>query len=507
MLGMDATALVTAVLATASPAPPDGVPAAHPAPQPAAEAAKPAAPRGPARTVMGSIRVAHRSGAISWADRVRYEEDLVEAKGAARRLPADRAREISGVLVTARRIARAGRLNAERLEPVMKGVSATTHQMRFLPRPKAGARLQTRGDGLVYEYRPGSGVQPHPLASAGRVNALALDCLHAKRPGKCDEGALEQAAAALRTLGVRDGPALRFEYTFRFGTGAPLWTSAMAQATAAQALARAGRVTGRREDARAGTAAFRAIGQLRMYSFKPSMRVLNGELQMLIGIADYARISGSREARRLVRRAAPDLVRAMDLWDTGAWTLYDVGGREATLHYHRLAAGFAREACKRALARGICPAARRITRYTWQPPKLSLRVTRVTRAGRRVVVRLRSSKSADGVLVVRGPRGRVWRRAVSLGRAEVALPFRAWAPGRFRVSVSAVAVNGKRGGARAAVKAKPKPRPKPTRKTRAKPKAKAKPRAKAKVKAKARARKAEPAPAPPDGPVESPPGG
>ena len=488
MLGMDATALVTAVLATASPAPPvvPAAPAAPPA-APAAEVPAPTRPSGPARTLMGSIRVAHRSGAIAWDERVRYEAQLGEAKRAAKRLPAARAREITSVLVVARRIAREGRLNGERLEPVMKGLSATTHQMRFLPRPEPGARLQTRGDGLVYEYRPGAGVQPHPLASAGRVNALALDCLHVKRPGRCDRGALRQAASALTTLGVRDGRALRFEYTFRFGTGAPLWTSAMSQATAAQALARAGRVTARRSDARAATAAFRAIRRLDMYSFKPSMRVLNGELQMLVGVADYARISGSREARRLVRRAAPDLVRSLDLWDTGAWTLYDVGGREATLHYHRLAAGFAREACRRALARGICPAARRITRYTWQPPALSVRVTRVTRAGRRVVVRLRSSKSASGMLVVRGPRGRVWRRPVSLTRSEDAVVFRAWAPGRFRVSVAATAVNGKRGTAAAWVKAKPKPKP------RAKPKPKRASRAKARARAKAKAKPAPPA--------------
>ena len=457
MLGMDATALVTAILATtASPTPPPdelAQPVATPAPRVSVSDR-------PARTLIGSIRIAHRSGALPWADRLGYEEDVIEAKRAIRRLPAARGREITGVLTLAKRIAREGRLNAERLEPVMKAVAATTHQMRFLPMPAAGARLQTRGDGLVYEFRPRSGVQPHPLASAGRVNALALDCLHPKRPGTCDEGALRQGADALRTLGVRDGSTLRFEYAYRFGTGAPLWTSAMAQATAAQALARAGRVTKRREDARAASAAFRAIGALRMYSFKPGMRVLNGELQMLVGIADYARISGSKAASRLVGRAAPDLVRSIDLWDTGAWTLYDVGGREATLHYHRLAAGFAREACRRALADGICPAARRITRYTWQPPRLSLRVTRVTRAGRRVVARVRADKSASGTLVVRGPRGSVWRKAVSLGRAEVAIPFRAWRAGRFRVSVSAVAVNGKRGSASRTVKVKPKPRKK-----------------------------------------------
>ena len=457
MLGMDATLLAAAILAVTAGPPPAPAPAETAAAE-APAAVVPAAPRKPARTLMGAIQVAHRSGAIAWAERVEHERDLVAANRAARRLPAARAAMIRDAVGVARAIAADGRLNGERLEPVMKAVEATTHQARFLPMPAAGQRLRTRGDGIVYEYRPGAGVQPHPLATAGRLNALARDCLHREEPGRCDEAGLRHGADALRRLGVRDRRALRFEYTYGFGTGAPLWTSAMAQATAAQALARAGRVTGRREDARAATAAFRGIGALRMYSFKPGMRVLNGELQALIGIADYARISGSREARRLVRREAPSLVRELGLWDTGAWTLYDAGGREATLHYHRLTATFAGEACRRALARGLCPAARRYTRYTWQPPRLSLRVTRVTRAGRRVAVHAAASKSATATITVTGPPGFALHRHVTLARSSSSVAFRARRPGRYRVAMSAVAVNGKRATASATVKAKPRPR-------------------------------------------------
>jgi hypothetical protein len=56
------------------------------------------------------------------------------------------------------------------------------------------------------------------------------------------------------------------------------------------------------------------------------------------------------------------------------------------------------------------------------------------------------------------------RRTVSLGRGGAVLPFKTWKPGRYRVTLSAVAVNGKRGVARAVVKAKPKPKKKRRRK-------------------------------------------
>jgi hypothetical protein len=53
-------------------------------------------------------------------------------------------------------------------------------------------------------------------------------------PARCDG----PAADSLLAHAVRDGGRLRMEYTFGFGTGRAPWTSAMAQATAAQALAR-----------------------------------------------------------------------------------------------------------------------------------------------------------------------------------------------------------------------------------------------------------------------------
>jgi hypothetical protein len=219
-----------------------------------------------------------------------------------------------------------------------------------------------------------------------------------------------------------------------------------------------------------------------MYSFRPGMRVLNGEEQSLIGLADYARITRDRPAARLARRGARELAVHLPAFDTGAWTLYNLGGAEADLNYHRLAARFAHGVCTRALARGFCPAAARFARYTREPPKLALAAPGRVRAPRRIAISFGASKHADGHLVVRDRRGRVLLdRRVALGRtiARVVLPIRR--AGTYTVALDGRAVNG-RGASRSvtfrATPPPPKPKPKQAGKDAAKRSKPAKRRAK-----------------------------
>src|SRR3954466_15687430 len=110
------------------------------------------------------------------------------------------------------------------------------------------------------------------------------------------------------------------------------------------------------------------------------MRVLNGEEQSLIGVPAHARTPPDKPAARLAHRGARELATHLDDFDTGAWTLYDLGGAEADMNYHRLAARFAKGMCTRALAHGFCPAAGRFARYTTEAPKLGLAIPATIRA-------------------------------------------------------------------------------------------------------------------------------
>jgi hypothetical protein len=309
----------------------------------------------------------------------------------------------------------------------------------------------------------------------------------------------------------------------------------MTQGTGAQALARAWRITGETRYRAAARAAYRSlvssrkgaavrrggrVAHLTMYAFDPGMRVLNGEEQALIGVADYARITRDRRAAGLARRGARELSSQLPRFDTGAWTLYSLGGREADMNYHQLAARFAGGLCDRSLARSaFCPAAARFARYTTQPPRLALAAAPRVRAPRRVTIALRASKQTAAWLTVRDRAGRVvlYRRLV-LGRdgARFVLPVRR--AGRHTITLDARAINGRAARATAVVTAsppKPKPKPKPKAKAKAKAKAGAKPETTAKARrdraagsadrgaSAAQKRKSAPKAAPPKAPAKA----
>jgi D-glucuronyl C5-epimerase-like protein len=462
--------------------------AANAAPLQAAPPQPPRAPapvvsRAPAHTVTAAIDRAERLGAISGGRAVVYRRGWHDAVRAAKRIGGPRGAVVRQAVTSTQRLAREGALRSGRLGAALAGVHASAEvarSRRALPAP--GGRVRLAGDSTVYSYRPPFGMQVHPLGTIGKLNALATTCTDVghRRGWRCRRRTLTAAADRLIALSVPAGRTLRFEYLFAFGGGRPGWVSAMTQATGAQALARTAAITGERRYAAAARAAYRAltrpvprgaavrdgqgrIAHLAMYAFRPRMRVLNGEEQALIGIADFARITHDRVAARVARRGARELATRLPAFDTGAWTLYDLGGAEADLNYHRLAARFAQGVCTRALARGFCPAAARFARYTKEPPRLALDAPATVRAPRRIAIALGASKRADAHLVVRDGRGRVaLDRRLVLGRAigRIVMPVRR--AGTYTVSLGATALNGRRSVRSVRVVVlKPKPKPKP----------------------------------------------
>ena len=480
-----ATLALAATAAPLSPAPPQ---------QPA-----PVVSRAPARTVSDAIDRAEALGAITVARADRYRLQWHDAYGAAKRSKAPRRVLVQQAVASAQRLAAGGGLRAGRLGSVIASAHASAVAARSkAPLPAPGGRIRIKGDSTVYSYRPPYGLQVHPLGTIGKLNALAATCTPRarKRGWHCRRATLAKAADRLVELGVTAGPTLRFEYLFAFGGGRPGWISAMTQATGAQALARAAAITGERRYAASARAAYRTltrpvprgaavmgddgrIDHFAMYAFRPQMRVLNGEEQTLIGVADFARITHDPVARRIARRGARELATRLPAFDTGAWTLYDLGGAESDLNYHTLATRFAQGVCDRALARGFCPAAARFARYTDEPPVLALAAPKTVRAPRHVTIAFGASKRADGRLVIRDPKGRVvLDRPFVLGRAiaRIVMPVRR--AGTYSISLFGRAVNGRVGRHTISVRATPPPpKPKPKPKHRPKKQAESKPAA------------------------------
>jgi peptidoglycan hydrolase-like protein with peptidoglycan-binding domain len=192
----------------------------------------------------------------------------------------------------------------------------------------------TDADGVVYRFFPDHGYQFHPIAEFARLNKLAAR----KRSNE-----VERLAHALVARGLPQGRALVWEYYFPFG-GPPNWSSGFAQAIAAQALARSAALLddeGLEEKARA---AYRGIARnlylslgggvwVREYGYT-DMAILNAQLQSLVSLYEFVKITGDETARATTDRMALATRTLLPQFDTGCWSRYSLGGSPASVHYH-----------------------------------------------------------------------------------------------------------------------------------------------------------------------------
>jgi hypothetical protein len=423
-------------------------------------------------TVTGALRLARLTRRISPARYARLTRELALARAALRRLTGVRAVELGSVLATVDSLASQHLLSHDRLEPVFLVLRRNRELWTRAPMPAPGERRTFGRDPAVFQYYPGRGIQLQPLASWGTVNWLAGTCLR----GACPVARLRRAVDRLAGLAARRGPFLAWEHYFAWGGGTPPWISGMTQATAVSALARAGRAL---HEPRWHRLAHRALGAFHappplgvdggdhflMYSFAPSLRIFNGELQAVSGLGEVARLARDRLARRLFRRGEPAARRMVAAADTGAWSLYSWAGREATLSYHQLIARFLGDMCGHTARRVYCSAHRRFTRYEHEPTRIGIAPLRRLRARHATTVRFSISKLSAVKVRVVGRHGLAFSRDMELpyGRHEMA-----WTPparGRFRLYIEAQGPSGPVGVAkrRLAVRL---PRPKPKKRGR-----------------------------------------
>jgi hypothetical protein len=422
------------------------------------------------RSVRGALRRAWLRGAIDAATHERLRRVWWTAGRARAHLHGRRRAELGAVIDATARLARQRRLTAGRLQPVFLTLRRNRDFWTRRRLPVPGQRWQFGRDPVTLQYYAGRGLQIQPLASFGRANALASSCLRRTARARCRPRALRRLLDRMLELGSTRGDFLAWEYEFGFGRGAPPWISAMTQATAAQALARGRVVLG---DRRYGAAARRALGafaqpppvgvavgvrggaRYTMYSFDPGLRILNGELQAVIGLRDTATLLGSGRAWGLYARGERVARRAVRAFDTGAWSLYSERGRESTLGYHRLLGGFLDGLCRRTHVAVYCSTGRRFARYLREPPRLRLARLRGARARRATAITFSLSKVARVSVLVWGRRGIELRRDLQLARGRHSLR---WVPalrGRHRLRIVATGPAGTRAVLRRTVRARP----------------------------------------------------
>jgi hypothetical protein len=227
-------------------------------------------------------------------------------------------------------------------------------------------------DGVLYRFVTGHGYEFHPLGNFGALNTMILG-------GKTDQ-ARELADALVARADAKDGR-LTWSYPFPFGRGQPPWRSGMAQAVAAQALARVGQELDDQALLTAANEAYAAIpGRLvralpagpwiKLYSFDPAP-VLNAQLQSAISIGDYAQISGNTGADGLAAELEAAAEKLLPKFDTGFWSLYSLNGAEAPLSYHDYVVSLLKKLASRTDDTTWSDFAARFRSYETQPPVLN----------------------------------------------------------------------------------------------------------------------------------------
>jgi hypothetical protein len=229
----------------------------------------------------------------------------------------------------------------------------------------------TDDDGVVYRWFPRLGFEFHPLANFAALNNLAA-------AGDGDGASL--LANALLARAIPRGSRLIWEYEFRFGSGRPPWASGMAQAVAAQALARAAALL---EDANLGAASVRAFASvppflvnlstgpwIRLYGFNSEV-VLNAQLQSIVSLLEYAQNQGDAQASTLAERLAASTESLLPRFDTGDWSRYELGGAYASRDYQKFVTDLLAKLAKQTQDPFWIATSQRFHAYYYDPPQVT----------------------------------------------------------------------------------------------------------------------------------------
>jgi D-glucuronyl C5-epimerase C-terminus len=363
----------------------------------------------PEPTVASELaRLYHRHQITLAADRT-DTASFNHALAAERRLKGTRRTELSAVTENLHEMAASGSLTASRLPVLFDTLERNREWWTTGPLLTSGERVEFTDSQLVWEYYAGQGIELQVLGSFGKADGLYT-------AGPADYPALHSLLAEIIPLAAQRGGGLTWEYYFNFDGGRPPWTSAMSQATGLESLSRAYEAfhdPTYLDVARQALAIFNdrppvgvriptSLGtRFLQYSFAPGTSIINAFLQTLIGLYDYAKVSGSAQAMKLFDAGNAEALAEVPHFDTGAWSLYRPG-LEDPLSYHQLVTGFLQQLCARTAAPVYCTTAQHFQADLTTAPVLSL-LTGRARVHKPTSIRFRLSKiSRVGIIVLAG---------------------------------------------------------------------------------------------------------
>jgi hypothetical protein len=428
---------------TELPAPPRSGAAAI---RPRASAARRAPLGRPTRDALDKLLSA---GRIDQAERDADTAVVKRALRAYRKLRGTRRTELRSVLANADSIARSGNLSPTRLEAVFLTLDRNRQWWTSGRLVSSGTRVSFSGSQVIWQYYRGQGIELQMLANFGKANAL----WSARR-----RTSLRQLVDELVPLAADRGGFPAWEYYFRFGGGSPPWSSSISQGTAVQLLARAGALL---KDPTLTDLSLRALGLFQqsppngvrvndgngafylIYTFAPTLRVLNAHLQAVIGLYDVAQLTGNSTARALFTAGEAEARAIVPHYDTGAWSLYSQY-RESDLSYHDLVTTFLGNLCKRLGTAVYCDTAERFKEYETADPTVTARTSTI-RTGRRARIRFRLDKISRVGVTVRKGGHTVFSTSAVVGRGTHYFTWsRPARPGAYDLVVTATDLAGNR---------------------------------------------------------------
>ena len=309
------------------------------------------------RTVTAELRTLLAAGQIDQLTYTSTASAYNAAKRTVRTLSGARKTQLSAVIKNVEADAKGRRLVPARLLSEAETLRRNTTWWSTGKPLAKGARISFPESELVWQYYPGQGLQIQWLATFGKANGYFTSTQNTKFKKLLDE--------ALPYANTRAG-GIAWEYMFKFGGGSPPWVSGMAQATAIQTYARAGAKYAPTDPARSAAyldAAYKGLGVFKtpapegirvdtpvgahylIYSYSRSLRVLNAFTQSVIGLRDYAKLTGNTEGLALYVQGEAQLRSEIPFYDTGSWSRYSQLS-ESDLPYHKLLTGFLKTMCK-----------------------------------------------------------------------------------------------------------------------------------------------------------------
>jgi hypothetical protein len=407
-------------------------------------------------TVTAALQRLQSGGSISQATYLQYQHTFAAAKSSLARLSGTRREELGAVLSNVEAMAAKGQLTVSRLPVVFATVQRNREWWTTRYLPGSGERVSFTGSRLVWERYPGQGIEIQWLGTFGEANGYYLS--H-------QTTALREVLDEAIALATRRAGGIAWEYLFQFDGGIPPWTSGLSQGTALQALSRA---YSRTHEAQYLDAAKEALGVFRTrpssgvlvrthagshyleYTYAPAERILNGFIQSLVGLYEYAKLSGDPEGQALFEAGDAEARAETPHYDTGGWSLYDQHS-ESDLSYHELLAEFLEHLCQKTQTGEplasvhapipgdeiYCTTAKRFRADIKTAPVLAL-LTQSLRTGQRAGVQLKLSKISTVSMTIELGSHTVWTNTATV---EGGRPRLLWVtpskPGTFTVLLKA----------------------------------------------------------------------